>query len=85
MLPEWVYQECPGISTVHRDAAISRQGELTKPAGALGRLEQLAIELAGLQQPTGLGPSACRSLSLPAITALSPKGCRPIPRKSRSG
>jgi nicotinate-nucleotide--dimethylbenzimidazole phosphoribosyltransferase len=50
MLPEWVYQECPGISTAHRDAALSRQGELTKPAGALGRLEQLAIELAGLQQ-----------------------------------
>ena len=50
MLPEWIYQECAGISMVHRDAAISRQGELTKPAGALGRLEQLAIELAGLQQ-----------------------------------
>ena len=50
MLPEWVYQECAGISMVHRDAAISRQGELTKPAGALGRLEQLAIDLAGLQQ-----------------------------------
>jgi nicotinate-nucleotide--dimethylbenzimidazole phosphoribosyltransferase len=50
MLPEWVYQECPGVSIVHRDAAVSRQGELTKPAGSLGRLERLAIELAGLQQ-----------------------------------
>jgi nicotinate-nucleotide--dimethylbenzimidazole phosphoribosyltransferase len=43
MLPEWVYQECPGISTVHRDAALARQAQLTKPAGALGRLEQLAV------------------------------------------
>jgi nicotinate-nucleotide--dimethylbenzimidazole phosphoribosyltransferase len=50
MLPEWVYQECPGISAVHRAAAIARQAQLTKPTGALGRLEHLAIELAGLQQ-----------------------------------
>src|SRR5262245_40986789 len=49
MLPEWVTQQCPAVSVVHRDAAALRQGQLTKPAGALGRLETLAIELAGLQ------------------------------------
>ena len=49
MLPEWVYQKCSDVSAVHRDAAIVRQAQLTKPSGALGRLEQLAIELAGLQ------------------------------------
>lgn len=49
MLPEWVYRKCPEISEHHRDAAIARQAQLTKPTGALGRLEQLAIELAGLQ------------------------------------
>ncbi|MGA7803922.1 nicotinate-nucleotide--dimethylbenzimidazole phosphoribosyltransferase, partial [Bradyrhizobium sp.] len=49
MLPEWVYQECPGVSLVHREAASRRQNELTKPAGALGRLEALAIDLASLQ------------------------------------
>jgi nicotinate-nucleotide--dimethylbenzimidazole phosphoribosyltransferase len=49
MLPEWVTRPCPDISAVHRDAAMARQGQLTKPAGALGRLETLAIELAGLQ------------------------------------
>jgi nicotinate-nucleotide--dimethylbenzimidazole phosphoribosyltransferase len=49
MLPDWAYQECPAISTAHREAARVRQGELTKPAGALGRLEALAIDLAGLQ------------------------------------
>lgn len=38
------------ISTAHRDAASARQAQLTKPAGALGRLETLAIELAGLQR-----------------------------------
>lgn len=49
MLPEWVYQTCPEVSAVHREAAIARQAQLTKPTGSLGRLEQLAIELAGLQ------------------------------------
>lgn len=49
MLPDWVSQKCPEISLLHREAASRRQGELTKPAGALGRLEALAIELAGLQ------------------------------------
>ncbi|MGY8668637.1 nicotinate-nucleotide--dimethylbenzimidazole phosphoribosyltransferase [Bradyrhizobium sp. UFLA05-109] len=50
MLPDWVYEKCPGISTAHREAAIARQAQLTKPAGALGRLEQVAIDLAGLQE-----------------------------------
>ena len=39
----------PRSPLVHREAAIARQAQLTKPTGALGRLEQLAIELAGLQ------------------------------------
>jgi nicotinate-nucleotide--dimethylbenzimidazole phosphoribosyltransferase len=49
MLPEWFTQPCPAISATHREAAAARQGQLTKPTGALGRLEILAIELAGLQ------------------------------------
>lgn len=50
MLPNWVYQECPGVSAIHREAALARQAQLTKPTGALGRLEHVAVELAGLQQ-----------------------------------
>src|SRR5258706_15402447 len=49
MFPEWVYADCPAISVRHRDCALARQGELTKPAGALGRLETVAVELAALQ------------------------------------
>jgi nicotinate-nucleotide--dimethylbenzimidazole phosphoribosyltransferase len=49
ILPSWVYQPCPAISAAHRDAARARQDQLTKPRGALGRLETLAIELASLQ------------------------------------
>ena len=50
MFPEWIYHQCPEISAVHREAALARQAQLTKPAGSLGRLEQLACDLAGLQQ-----------------------------------
>jgi nicotinate-nucleotide--dimethylbenzimidazole phosphoribosyltransferase len=50
MLPDWVYRQCPAISAMHREAARARQDQLTKPTGALGRLEGLAIELASLQQ-----------------------------------
>jgi nicotinate-nucleotide--dimethylbenzimidazole phosphoribosyltransferase len=49
MLPDWITQPCPAVSAIHREAAAVRQGQLTKPTGALGRLETLAIELAGLQ------------------------------------
>src|ERR1700739_386127 len=50
MLPAWIEETCPGVSVSHREAARTRQDQLTKPAGALGRVETLAIELAGLQQ-----------------------------------
>jgi nicotinate-nucleotide--dimethylbenzimidazole phosphoribosyltransferase len=50
MLPAWIEEKCPGVSVSHREAARTRQDQLTKPAGALGRVETLAIELAGLQQ-----------------------------------
>ena len=39
----------PEPDTVARDAATARQGQLTKPPGSLGRLEEIAIFLAGWQ------------------------------------
>ncbi len=39
----------PSPSQTHRETALSRQGQLTKPAGSLGRLETLAVDLAALQ------------------------------------
>src|SRR5205823_12902401 len=38
-----------GITAGHGKAPVARQAQLPKPTGALGRLEQLPIELAGLQ------------------------------------
>ncbi|MGC2781430.1 MAG: nicotinate-nucleotide--dimethylbenzimidazole phosphoribosyltransferase, partial [Bradyrhizobium sp.] len=49
MLPEWISVECAAASETHRQAALARQAQLTKPIGALGRLEEVAVALAALQ------------------------------------
>ena len=45
----WFSQPAKTPSSSHIEYAIKRQQQLTKPAGSLGTLEQLAITLAGLQ------------------------------------
>lgn len=49
MLPPWISLDCPAPSERYRQAALARQAQLTKPLGALGRLEEVAVELAALQ------------------------------------
>lgn len=46
----WLQQPVPAPDRRAVRAAETRQSQLTKPPGALGRLEELAIELAGLQR-----------------------------------
>ena len=45
----WLDMPINAVSEIHRQQAIERQNQLTKPPGSLGQLEQLAITLAGLQ------------------------------------
>lgn len=45
----WYLRECPAPSDRHRALAEQRQGQLTKPAGSLGRLEAIAVDFAGWQ------------------------------------
>jgi nicotinate-nucleotide--dimethylbenzimidazole phosphoribosyltransferase len=45
----WLNAPCLPIDVTAADAARRRQDQLTKPRGSLGRLEDLAIRLAGLQ------------------------------------
>jgi nicotinate-nucleotide--dimethylbenzimidazole phosphoribosyltransferase len=49
VLPNWISLDCAVPSQTHRQAALARQEQLTKPLGALGRVEALAVELAALQ------------------------------------
>lgn len=46
---DWITDAVPLPSAEHRNRALARQAQLTKPAGALGRLESVAVELAALQ------------------------------------
>ncbi|MEO5363113.1 MAG: nicotinate-nucleotide--dimethylbenzimidazole phosphoribosyltransferase [Magnetococcus sp. DMHC-8] len=46
----WLAQSIPSPSTEMAKLAEQRQAQLTKPAGSLGRMEELAIRLAALQR-----------------------------------
>lgn len=49
MTQAWWRDACQPLDTAAMDQARARQQQLTKPAGSLGQLEGLAIQLAGLQ------------------------------------
>lgn len=42
-------QPCAAPDEAMRESALARQGQLTKPPGALGRLESVAVQLAAMQ------------------------------------
>jgi len=48
-MSEWWRQAARSPDAEARDAAFARQGQLTKPVGSLGRLEEIALSLAALQ------------------------------------
>lgn len=49
MNSDWLSQPCAALNATARTAALTRQGQLTKPPGALGRLEDLAVQFAAFQ------------------------------------
>ncbi|RBP48595.1 nicotinate-nucleotide--dimethylbenzimidazole phosphoribosyltransferase [Arenicella xantha] len=50
MTSHWFQQPCPTIDPAMTDSAQQRQLNLTKPAGSLGRLEDLAVSFCAWQQ-----------------------------------
>ena len=46
----WINNPCPQRKQSFKQQALERQSQLTKPPGSLGKLEDLAIRLADLQQ-----------------------------------
>ncbi|MBR7196750.1 nicotinate-nucleotide--dimethylbenzimidazole phosphoribosyltransferase [Pseudomonas sp. 14A] len=49
MSPTWWLNPCKTVNSDIIEQATERQQQLTKPAGSLGRLESVAVQLAGLQ------------------------------------
>ncbi|HEF4762394.1 TPA: nicotinate-nucleotide--dimethylbenzimidazole phosphoribosyltransferase [Pseudomonas putida] len=49
MSPSWWLNPCKAIDTQAVEQALARQQQLTKPAGSLGQLESVAVQLAGMQ------------------------------------
>ncbi|WPN96807.1 nicotinate-nucleotide--dimethylbenzimidazole phosphoribosyltransferase [Pseudomonas sp. MUP55] len=49
MTDSWWLHPCKAIDAAVHEQALARQQQLTKPAGSLGQLEALAVQLAGLQ------------------------------------
>ncbi|MCK5725693.1 MAG: nicotinate-nucleotide--dimethylbenzimidazole phosphoribosyltransferase [Thiotrichaceae bacterium] len=47
---QWIDQTLPLLDLKFKQQAIEHQNQLTKPAGSLGRLEDIAIQMAHLQQ-----------------------------------
>ncbi|WXL27825.1 nicotinate-nucleotide--dimethylbenzimidazole phosphoribosyltransferase [Ectopseudomonas mendocina] len=49
MSVQWWHQPCKSPDEAQRARAKARQSQLTKPAGSLGQLEELAVQLSALQ------------------------------------
>ncbi|TDF81100.1 nicotinate-nucleotide--dimethylbenzimidazole phosphoribosyltransferase [Pseudomonas sp. H9] len=49
MSQTWWLDACRPVDQATREQALARQQQLTKPSGSLGRLESIAVQLAGLQ------------------------------------
>jgi len=48
-MDDWWCTAVESLDSAAREAALARQGQLTKPPGSLGRLEEIAVTLAAMQ------------------------------------
>ncbi len=69
----WI-NEVPPLDQAAMEAARSRQDELTKPPGSLGRLEDISVQLAGIQARPIPQIAAKAVVVAAAATAWRPKG-----------
>lgn len=70
----------PTASIANMDAARTRQNQLTKPPGSLGRLEELAIFMAGWQQTDRPRVEAAQALVFAGNHGICDQGVNPFPQ-----
>jgi nicotinate-nucleotide--dimethylbenzimidazole phosphoribosyltransferase len=76
----WLDRPCLPIDTVAADTARRRQDQLTKPRGSLGRLEEIAIRLAGLQGTPTPSADPIRILVFAADHGVADEGVSAFPQ-----
>ncbi|WP_296477701.1 nicotinate-nucleotide--dimethylbenzimidazole phosphoribosyltransferase [Roseinatronobacter sp.] len=74
-------QILPGADLAAREAALSRQNSLTKPPGALGRLEELAIFMAGWQGTDRPKIEQAQALIFAGNHGICAQGVNPFPQE----
>jgi len=67
------------LSTDHEAAARNRQGQLTKPPGSLGRLEELAVQLAAFQHTKEPAARPCSAVIFASDHPVTKHGISPYP------
>ncbi len=76
----WLAEPCLPIDALAADAARRRQEQLTKPRGSLGRLEEIAIRLAGLQGTSTPSPDPVQILLFAADHGVAAEGVSAYPQ-----
>ncbi|NCA68984.1 MAG: nicotinate-nucleotide--dimethylbenzimidazole phosphoribosyltransferase [Sphingobacteriia bacterium] len=76
----WLNEPCLPIDALAADAARRRQDQLTKPHGALGRLEEMAIRLAGLQGTATPSPDPVQILLFAGDHGVAAEGVSAFPQ-----
>ena len=67
------------IDTSFLETARRRQAQLTKPAGSLGRLEDIAVQLAGIQQTSSPSAESAKCLIVAADHPVAKHGVSAFP------
>ncbi|NVZ09462.1 nicotinate-nucleotide--dimethylbenzimidazole phosphoribosyltransferase [Allochromatium humboldtianum] len=81
MTLDWLKDPCRPIDHQAAAAAQARQDKLTKPRGSLGRLEEMAIRLAGMQGTDAPTPDPVRILQFVSDHGVAVEGVSCFPRE----
>jgi len=79
-MPPWLNQPVAPPSQTARDSALTRQTQLTKPPGSLGRLEDIAVAFAGWQGTALPTLDHCRVRVFAADHGIAAEGVSAFPQ-----